>query len=47
MTNEEAIKWLESLKRELGQSQFHQLWYFEEPIVKIIELLKEQSNGTN
>lgn len=36
----EAIEWLNSLKKQIGKSEHRDLWNFEEPIDKIIELLK-------
>lgn len=40
MTCEESIKWLESLKKELGQSQYQGLWHYEQALAEIIELLQ-------
>ena len=40
MTCKESIKWLESLKKELGQSQYQGLWHYEQALVKTIELLQ-------
>lgn len=40
MTCEESIKWLESLKKELGQSQYQGLWHYEQALDETIELLK-------
>lgn len=40
MTYEESIKWLESLKKELGQIQYQGLWDWEEPLTETIELLQ-------
>ena len=40
MTCEESIKWLESLKKELGQSQYQGLWHYEQALAETIELLQ-------
>ena len=36
MTYKDSIKWLEALKREIGQVQHRDLWHFEEAIDEII-----------
>ena len=40
MTCKESIKWLESLKNELGQSQYQGLWHYEQALAETIELLQ-------
>lgn len=40
MTNEDAIKWLENLRQDIGQLRHEDLWNYEQAIVEIIELLK-------
>ena len=40
MTNEDAIKWLENLKQDIGQLRHEDLWHYEQAIYEIIELLK-------
>lgn len=40
MTLEESIEWLESLKKELGQSQYQGLWHYEQALAETIELLQ-------
>lgn len=40
MTCEESIEWLESLKKELGQSQYQGLWHYEQALAETIELLQ-------
>ena len=40
MTLNESVKWLESLKKTLSQSQYQSLWDFEQPLDEIIELLQ-------
>ena len=42
MTNEDAIKWLENLKQDIGQLRHEDLWHYEQAIYEIIALLKEQ-----
>lgn len=34
------IKWLESLKQQIGQSQYHDLWHFEQVIDETIDNLR-------
>lgn len=40
MTNEDAVKWLENLKQDIGQLRHGDLWHYEQAIVEIIELLE-------
>lgn len=40
MTCKESVKWLESLKKELGQSQYQGLWNYEQALAETIELLQ-------
>ena len=40
MTREETIKWLESLKAEIGKSEHRALWHYAEAIDMAIEALK-------
>ncbi len=40
MTCKESIKWLESLKKEIGQSQYQGLWHYEQALAETIELLQ-------
>lgn len=39
MTNEEATKWLENLKSDIGKMQFRALWGYEQAMDEIIDLL--------
>ena len=41
MTREETIKWLESLKAEIGKSEHRTLWHYAEAIDMAIEALTE------
>jgi hypothetical protein len=41
MTREEAIKWLESLKAEIGKSEHRTLWHYAEGIDMAIEALTQ------
>ena len=41
MTNEDAIKWLENLKQDIGQLRHEDLWHYEQAIYEIISMLKE------
>lgn len=43
MTREEIIKWLESLKAEMGKSEHSALWHYAEVIDIAIEALTNQS----
>lgn len=45
MTREETIKWLESLKAEIGKSEYRALWHYAEAIDMAIEALKDRSTG--
>ena len=40
MTREEAIRWLESLKREIGKAENRTLWHYAESIDMAMEALK-------
>ena len=40
MTNEDAIKWLENLKQDIGQLRHEDLWPYAQAIDEIIELLE-------
>lgn len=42
MANEDAVKWLENLKQDIGKPQHSELWHYEQALVEIGELLKEQ-----
>lgn len=42
MRNEDAIKWLENLKQDIGQLRHEDLWPYAQAIEEIIVLLKEQ-----
>lgn len=42
MTNEDAVKWLENLKQDIGKPQHSELWHYEQALSEIEELLKEQ-----
>ena len=42
MTNEDAIKWLENLKQDIGQLRHEDLWPYAQAIEEIMELLKEE-----
>ena len=42
MTKEEAIKWLENLKQDIGQLRHENLWPYAQAIDEIIDMLDEQ-----
>ena len=45
MTREETIKWLESLKAEIGKSEHRTLWHYAEAIDMAIEALQTEGVG--
>lgn len=45
MTNEDAVKWIKNLKDDIGTHYYASLWYYEQALCEIIELLKEQQDG--
>lgn len=45
MTNEDAIKWLENLKQDIGQLRYEDLWPYAQAIYEIIVMLKEQEKS--
>ena len=42
MTNEDAIRWLDNLKNDIGNPHYERLWPYAQAIDEIMELLKEQ-----
>ena len=42
MANEDAIKWLENLKQDIGQLRHEDLWPYAQAIDEIIDMLEEQ-----
>lgn len=42
MTNEDAIKWLDNLKNDIGNPHYERLWPYAQAIDEICYLLKEQ-----
>ncbi len=40
MTREDSVKWLETLKKAIGQSQYQGLWHYEQALTETIELLQ-------
>ena len=42
MTNEDAVKWLENLKQDIGQLRHEDLWPYAQAIDEIIDMLDEQ-----
>lgn len=41
LTNKESIKWLQSLKSEIGKQSNQNLWHYEEALDMIIKALQE------
>ena len=42
MTNQDAIKWLENLKQDIGKLRHEDLWPYAQAIDEIAELLEKQ-----
>ena len=40
MTNQDAVKWLDNLKKDIGQLRHEKLWNYAQAIDEIIELLE-------
>ena len=48
MTNADAIKWLENLKKDISETTHQSLWHYEQALAEIIDLLvyyKTESNN--
>lgn len=45
MTKAEAVKWLESLKQEIGKTKNCSLWHYAEAIDMVIEVMSEPKTG--
>lgn len=45
MTKAEAVKWLESLKREIGKTENSSLWHYAEAIDMVIEAMPVPKTG--
>ncbi len=45
MTREEVVKWLESLKQEIGKAENRTLWHYAESIDIAIEALSKTKTG--
>lgn len=46
MTKEDAIKWLENLKQDIGQLRHENLWPYAQAIDEVIAMMEEQdTNG--
>ena len=46
MTRAEAIKWITSLRENLGNTEYRGLWHYEEPLTDIIEFLQTEQKTT-
>lgn len=42
MTNEDAIRWLDNLKNDIGNPHYEGLWHYAQAIDEICSLLEEQ-----
>ena len=47
MTNEDAIRWLDNLKNDIGNPHYERLWLYAQAIDEIIALLEGQEAITN
>lgn len=45
MDTKDIIKWLDSLKSEIGKTEHVALWHYEEPLVIAIEALQSPKHG--
>lgn len=45
MTNEDAIKWLDNLKNDLGNPHYERLWPYAQALDEIGEMLEEQKQA--
>ena len=45
MTKAESVKWLESLKQEIGKTKNCSLWHYAEAIDMVIEVMSEPKTG--
>lgn len=41
MTNEDAIRWLDNLKNDIGNPHYERLWHYAQAIDEVIYLLEE------
>ena len=41
MINADAIKWLENLKKDIGNPTHQSLWHYEQALTEIIDLLAD------
>ena len=46
MTNQDAIRWLDNLKNDIGNPHYERLWHYAQAIDEIMELLEEQEAKT-
>ena len=44
MTNKEAVNWLINLTADIGKSEHHDLWHYEQALYEIKEMLDEDTN---
>ena len=42
MINVDAIKWLENLKKDIGNTAHQSLWHYEQALTEIIDLLADR-----
>ena len=42
MINADAIKWLENLKKDIGNPAHQSLWHYEQALTEIIDLLADR-----
>lgn len=42
MTKQNAIKWLQNLKKDIGKTEHQDLWHYEQALDEIIEALHQE-----
>lgn len=45
MRSEELVKWLESLKSEIGRIEYRGLWHYEQVLDMAIEAIRNKPNN--
>ena len=45
MRSEELVKWLESLKSEIGKIEYRSLWHYEQVLDMAIEAIRNKPNN--
>ena len=45
MKRQEAVKWMQNLKKEIGKTEHRDLWDYEQVLDEIMEILKQESDN--